>query len=113
MDQDLAGRFDRIERQLSRLDGIEKQLGRFDGIEKELRQIHVVVEDQRSTIEMVAEGVLSNDQKISLLRSEMKEQFQDLKAVLYPSIRALERRATGHDARIGSLEHRVTDLEGQ
>ena len=83
MDSDLAHRFDRIESQLGRLDGIEEQLGRLDGIEEELRQVHVVVEDQRATIQTVAEGVASNDEKITRLRAEMKEEFEEVRSVLH------------------------------
>jgi len=83
MDADFAHRFDRIESQLGRLDGIEEQLGRLDGIEEELRQVHVVVEDQRATIQTVAEGVASNDEKITRLRAEMKEEFEEVRSVLH------------------------------
>ncbi len=72
MDADLAGRFDRL----------EEQLGRLDGIEEELRQVHVIVEDQNAAIQTVAEGVASNDEKISRLRSEMKDEFEEVRSVL-------------------------------
>lgn len=71
----------------------------FGELKTEIRHLHVLLEDHGSRLQAVAEGVSSNDQKITRLRSEMNEQFEDLKGVLYPSIQSLGRRVTDLEAR--------------
>jgi DNA anti-recombination protein RmuC len=77
----------------------EETSTRFDDLKTEIRHLHVLLEDHGSRLQAVAEGVASNDQKITRLRSEMNGQFEDLKGVLYPSIQGLGRRVTDLEAR--------------
>ena len=71
----------------------------FEELRTEIRLTHVLLEDQSSRLQTVAEGVASNDQKITRLRTEMNGQFEDLKGLLYPSIQDLGRRVTDLEAR--------------
>ena len=71
----------------------------FEELRTEIRLTHVLLEDQSSRLQTVAEGVASNDQKITRLGTEMNGQFEDLKGLLYPSIQDLGRRVTDLEAR--------------
>ena len=70
----------------------------FHDLKTEIGQLHVLLEDHGNRLRIVAEGVASNDQKITRLRSEMNGQFEDLKGLLYPSIQNLDRRVTDLEA---------------
>ncbi len=100
---DTSKRFDetstRFDETSKRFDHLESELGQVRVLATEIRHLHVLVQEQKTGLQTVAEGVASNDQKITRLRTEMNGQFEDLKSVIYPSIRALDRRVTDLEAR--------------
>jgi chromosome segregation ATPase len=66
-----------------------------------VRRAHVLIEDNRSAIQLVAEGVLSANQRIDSLREEMNHRFDDQESFVRSSVGLL---ATNHGARLERLE---------
>ena len=85
---DTSKRFDetstRFDETSQRFDHLESELGQVRVLATEIRHLHVLVEEQKTGLQTVTEGVASNDQKITRLRTEMNGQFEDLKGLLYP-----------------------------
>jgi hypothetical protein len=50
-------------------------------VQQDVREVHVLVEGMDQKIELVAEGVRANTERIRDLRSEMERQFDEVKAV--------------------------------
>ena len=62
------------------------------------RHAEVIAEDLRDRIQLVAEGLMATnerlDRRIDGLRSEMKEEFADVRAMIRVSYRDLDQRVT-------------------
>lgn len=84
-----------------RHDKLEQQLATNTA---EIRQAHVLIEDNRSTIELVAEGVSAANQRIDSLKAEMNERFDSQESFFRSTIGHL---ATSHGGRLDRLERRV------
>jgi hypothetical protein len=81
------------------------------------RHFNVVAEDLRSEIRLVAEAVTAVDQRIdreaSALRTEMKEQFEETRAMIRLSYTELDRRLRTLEGRQDALESRLQRLEAR
>ena len=79
-------RFGSLER---RLDGVE---GRLDGVEDQIHFTQITVESLRGDIQLLAEGVSAFDGKLENVRTELKGEIQEVKALLHQSYGDLNRR---------------------
>ena len=70
----------------------------------EVRRAHVLIEDNRSAIELVAEGVTAANERIDSLKGEMNERFDSQETFFRSTIGHL---ATNHGGRLDRLERRV------
>lgn len=77
----------------------------------ETRQTHVLIEDLRGQMQLVAEGVVGHEQKLERFREEVAEEFRDTKALLRLSYTDLEHRMKGLEARVEELDSRLSALE--
>jgi predicted nucleic acid-binding Zn-ribbon protein len=77
------------------------------------RHFDVVAEDLRNDVKAVAEGVLANTQQIDSLRSEMDEQFSEVKSMIKFSHAELDRRVRTLEETQRKLEDAVSDLQAR
>ena len=92
---------ERIEELTRRTDGLEQNLTRTTA---EIRKAHVLIEDNRSVIELVAEGVSAANQRIDSLKEEMNQRFDSQESFFRSTLGHL---ATSHGGRLDRLERRV------
>jgi uncharacterized protein involved in exopolysaccharide biosynthesis len=65
---------------------------RFTGVEETARHAHVLIEDLRGDVRLIAEGVSAFDGKLDALRTELKEEIAEVRNLLEQSYRHLDRR---------------------
>lgn len=96
----IGQRFEAIDQRFEAIDR------RFDDVQQDVREVHILVEEMDRRVELVAEGVMANTERIRDLRSEMERQFDEVKAVNRFSYAELDRKLRDHDRRITDLEAR-------
>ena len=89
------GRFDRID---ARFDGVD---GRLDGLDGRLTRVEVSGEQRGHLLEIVAEGLMAVDHKVDNFRTEMNDNFAQVRGEMAVGFNA-------HDARLRKLESRST-----
>jgi chromosome segregation ATPase len=93
MDQELIAYLDkRFEQVDKRFEEVTKELG--DAI----RENGVEIESLRGQIQQVAEGVANCNQRIDSFRSEVSDQFKELRETLHASHSNLHRRVSALEA---------------
>jgi archaellum component FlaC len=65
---------------------------RIDQVEEGVRHTQVLVEDVRSDVRLLAEGVSSFDGKLDAVRLELKEEIGEVRSLLEASYRDMDRR---------------------
>lgn len=70
----MALRFDRNDRRFDAIDN------RFDSMDERLRRVEILGEDTRHQVQIVAEGVTGNSQRIDAFRAEVSAEFQEVAA---------------------------------
>ena len=80
-------------------------------VEEIKRHFGVVAEGLRSEIRQVAEGVANVDEKLERFRTEVKDEFKEVKAMIKFSYAELDRRMTTVEQELQSLKMRVDRLE--
>jgi hypothetical protein len=68
---------------------------RFDDVDQRIREVHILVEAMDHKIELVAEGVVANNEATTALRAEMERQFDDVKVMNRLSYAEIDRRLRG------------------
>jgi hypothetical protein len=61
-------------------------------IDERIREVHVLVEDLRTNVQLVAEGVIATQQSLATFRGEVQREFEEVKAVNRLSYVELERK---------------------
>jgi hypothetical protein len=88
-------RFDTIDRRLdamdNRFDGIDE---RFDSMDERLRRVEILGEDTRHQVQIVAEAVTGNSQRLDAFRTEVSAEFRDVRELIQVSHGELDRRVT-------------------
>jgi hypothetical protein len=64
----------------------------FRRVDEEIRQVHVVVEDLRGEVHLVAEGVTGAGEQLNAFKAEVAQEFKDVKGLLRSSHTELDRR---------------------
>jgi len=97
MDQELKAYLDeQFGRQGERLERLEERSARQ---EEEGRQTRVLLEDVRSDIRLIAEGLVGVTERLEAHKGEMNKGFQDVKASIAPAYQDLDRRVQWLEAR--------------
>ena len=74
--------------------GLKQLSAQIEESRAEVRHLHVSVEDLRSKIQQVAEGVLTVDQKLDRHILDNDRQFDDVRAMMRLSYVQLEQRVS-------------------
>jgi chromosome segregation ATPase len=86
--EETTRRFDQVD---ERIRGAEKAIR---ANEEAIRYTDIKVEDLRGTIQLVAEGVTSVNQKVDAFRIEVAREFQEVKTQNLSSYAQLDRRVS-------------------
>jgi len=90
MDQDLLAYLDQRFSSLDRRFGeMEQRLGT---LETDVRKTWIAIEDVRSQVRLVAEGVANNHEQLDLHRVEVARRFDELEALTRSSYADLDER---------------------
>ena len=108
MDQELIAyldaRFRETNQQIAGLRGEfasfrEETAQRFEGVEARLEKIanevgyaHVKIEDLQGQVRLLAEGVMSSEEKLQTFRTEIKQEFDDTRSLMRSSYAQVDRR---------------------
>ncbi len=112
MDQELLeylqGEFGKIDKRLDatdrRIDEVRDDLR--GEIRREIRQTHVLIEQARDEIRTVAEGVVTNGERIDRLREESRRERHEIRDELLGHLRSSHQSL---DRRVSRLEEIVSD----
>lgn len=107
MDQELIAFFERKfdearEQQRADLEAFRQEVStsfgqvdkRFKGLEEDVRQSHVLIEDVRGEVRLVAEGVANVDEKLERFREDQTKEHAETRALLKASYSDLDQRVT-------------------
>lgn len=83
---EMSRRFDEVDGRFDEVDA------RIDKVDEEVRLAHVSIEGLRGDIRLVADGVITANERIDAVRTELKEEIGDVKSLLHTSYRDLDRR---------------------
>jgi DNA anti-recombination protein RmuC len=104
MDQDLVAyldqrfssidrRFEEIGQRFSSIDRRFEEMGqRLDTLETDVRKTWISIEDVRSQVCLVAEGVANNNEQLGLHRVEVSRRFNELEALTHNAYADLDER---------------------
>jgi len=67
---------------------------RFDSMDGRLRRVEVLGEDTRHQVQILAEAVTGNNQRLDAFRAEVSAEFRDVRELVQVSHSELDRRAT-------------------
>jgi hypothetical protein len=95
--QEMTQRLERVE------EGVRHNQAHLERLEEGGRHTRVLVEGVRDEVRLVAEGVMGLDERIGFLRTELKQDIEDVRTLIPPVFLAL-------DQRVRVLEHR-NDLQ--
>jgi hypothetical protein len=59
---------------------------------QQIRQVYVVIEGLRHEIQLVAEGVAGNNERLDAFRTEVAQEFKDVRSLIDASYKDLDRR---------------------
>ena len=76
------------------------------------RHFDVVAEGLQQKIQLLAEGITANTQRIERLSGEMKEEFAEVRSTIRLSHTELERRLRTLEDVVSTLQSRMDRLEG-
>ncbi|GEM_PF-1058473 len=120
MDQrfsEMDQRFERMDHQFGqmdqRMDGFDRKVDQFK--DEIIHQFHVISKDVISQVKLVAEGVISLDEKftqeISIFRRENEQAHEEIKAMIKFSYAELDRRISALETEVQELKRRVDQIE--
>jgi hypothetical protein len=66
--------------------------GNFDRVDEEIRKAGVLIEGVRHEVQVVAEGVTVANERLDALRTEVGQEFKDVRSLIHLSYRDLDRR---------------------
>ncbi len=66
--------------------------GNFDRVDEEIRKAGVLIEGVRHEVQVVAEGVTGANERLDALRTEVGQEFKDVRSLIHLSYRDLDRR---------------------
>lgn len=87
-----------------------QQGGRLKRLEEEGRQTRVLLEDIRSDIRLIAEGLVSMSERLEAHKGDMNKGFQDVKASIAPAYQDLDRRLQFLEAREERRERDILEV---
>ena len=116
--EELAGRLerrlDRVDERLDRMEGRHEQMdGRLDQMETEIRHTRVLVEDLRSDLRLVAEGVMGATERLEAFQDATAKGFEEVKASLTPAYKSLDGRIQSLDSNVQTLDSRMVSLNSR
>ncbi|HKI02901.1 MAG TPA: hypothetical protein VKK31_13080 [Thermoanaerobaculia bacterium] len=83
----------------------EETTRRFEQVDQGARHTHILIEAARGDIRQVAEGVVGMDERLGFLRTDLKQDIQEVRSLIPPLYKDL-------DMRLRVLEVRK-DLQGR
>ena len=89
----------------------EETISRFEKGEETARHTVVLVEDLRSKLDLVAEGVIGANERLDRYRSEARIEFNQVKGWIEPYYRELDGRVRNLDNRMDCVDARLQVLE--
>ena len=106
-------RFSEMDQRFERMDGFDRKVDQFK--DEIIHQFHVISEDVISQVKLVAEGVISLDEKftreISIFRRENEQAHEEIKAMIKFSYAELDRRISALETEVQELKRRVDQIE--
>ncbi len=101
----LDQRFGKIDRQFAKIDArFEKVDARLEENKEQIRHTHVVIEDLRSDVQGVAEGVATVNQKLDRYIESAERQRQEDRSLDLKVQSAASKRIDRLETRVGRLE---------
>lgn len=79
----------RLERVETRLEGVETRL---EKVATEVGYAHVKIEDLQGQVRLLAEGVMSSEEKLQAFRAEVKQDFEDTRSLMRSAYAQVDRR---------------------
>ena len=70
----------------------EETSQRLERVETEVRHAHVKVEDLQGQVRLLAEGVMSSEEKLQAFRTEVKQDFDDTRSLMRSAYAQVDRR---------------------
>jgi len=90
MDQELIAYLDR---RFERMDARFEQMdARFERLEEEIRHTRVEVEGLRGQIQLLAEGMISFDERLTVFKGELTSELANIRSLLSPLYGTLQDR---------------------
>ena len=70
----------------------EETSQRLERVETEVREAHIKIEDLQGQVRLLAEGVMSSEEKLQAFRAEVKQDFDDTRSLMRSSYAQVDRR---------------------
>ncbi|MCP4662042.1 MAG: hypothetical protein GY856_42100 [bacterium] len=99
--REMVERLDQGDERFERIDE------RFERVETDIRHTHVLLEDLRSDLQGVAEGVIAGREALERFRKEVDRRFTKQESNLRPYFAHLKRRDDELDTRLRKVESAV------
>ncbi|HEY2293399.1 MAG TPA: hypothetical protein VGM86_22075 [Thermoanaerobaculia bacterium] len=64
----------------------------LERVEIEVREAHVKIEDLQGQVRLLAEGVMSSEEKLQAFRTEIKQEFDDTRSLMRSAYAQVDRR---------------------
>ena len=100
-DQELIGYLDRIREEIGQT---------RTALEEQNRQTRVVIEDLRSDLQLVAEGVIGFGERLDQHKNEVLKKFDEVKASMAPYYLDLHRRVSHVEAKADRWDRNVMEV---
>ena len=70
----------------------EETSQRLERVETEVREAHIKIEDLHGQVRLLAEGVMSSEEKLQAFRTEVKQEFDDTHSLMRSADAQVDRR---------------------